>query len=128
MPPLVKGEEKAVTNPVIRLKYLERVKSSFWKLWQKEYLSELTVRHMSRKAKDNLPREPQVGELVLLKNESLPRHRWSIGKVTVADRSARDGKVRSVSVKIPKTKDQPGGQYRRSPCFLVPLEAELSYL
>ena len=128
LPPLVKGEENVITNPFIRLKYLEKVKSSFWKLWQKEYLAELTAKHMSRKVKDNIPREPQVGELVLLKNENLPRHRWSIGKVTVTDRSARDGKVRSVSVKIPKTKDQPGGEYRRSPCFLVPLEAELSYL
>ncbi|XP_071812124.1 uncharacterized protein [Apostichopus japonicus] len=69
--------------------------SLFWTRWKKEYLPLLQKRH-----KWTIPRKNvQVGDIVLLVDEVLPRGRWSMGKVITVYRS-KDGKVRSVDLKV----------------------------
>lgn len=69
--------------------------SLFWTRWKKEYLPLLQKRH-----KWTIPRKNvQVGDIVLLVDEVLPRGRWSMGKVISVYRS-KDGKVRSVDLKV----------------------------
>ena len=89
-----------------------------------QYISSLSERHLSR----NLPqsgRQPKVGEVVLVKNEMLPRGKWKIARVSKLT-LGREGVVRRVELKLPESdrKNSPGELYR-PPRLLVPLECEV---
>ncbi|XP_068696916.1 uncharacterized protein [Montipora foliosa] len=58
----------------------------FWKRWLKEYILSLQARQKWQKPRRNA----EVGDLVLLVDDCLPRSQWRMG---------RDGLVRSVEVK-----------------------------
>ena len=125
LPPLGRGGLKENLCLTTRAKLLERIQNQFWARWSKEYLQELTERHFQQKLGKHNIREPVVGEPVLLKGDFLPRNRWKTGVIKEVIRSRRDEKVRTVIVKIPKGRGHKGGEYRRSPTHVVPLEAEL---
>ena len=126
LPPLGKGGYNEAMTITTRAKLLERIQNRFWNMWSKDYLQELSERHFAQKAgKDNI-REPKEGEVVLLKGEHLPRNRWKLGVIKHIYRSSRDQKIRTVVVRIPEGKGHKGGEYRRSPKHVVPLEAELA--
>ena len=112
-----------------RLKYLEKLKTYFWNRWQREYLAELKEMHSRRKV-GTQTRQPKVGELVLIKNERMPRGTWKMGHVTEL-KPGRDGLVRSVKVRCIQGKKltRRGAvkkvktiELNRSPTHLVPLE------
>ena len=113
-----------------RLKYLEKLKTYFWNRWQREYLSDLREIHSRQKVGKKL-REPSVGEIVLVRNEKLPRGSWKLGLI-VGLKPGRDNRVRSVTVKVVRGKriTRRGNikniktiEINRSPQHLVPLEA-----
>jgi hypothetical protein len=104
-----------------RLKYLDKVLTHFWNRFSTEYLSSLSERHLSR----NLPRDgrqPKIGELVLVKNDKLPRGRWKIARV-IKVTPGSDGVVRRVELKLPCT--EPRTELSRPPRLLVPFECEV---
>ena len=112
-----------------RLRYLEKLKTYFWGRWQKEYLAELREVHSRRKVGHRL-RQPVPGELMLVRNEKLPRGTWKVGRVDEL-KPGRDGQVRSVCVQVLKGKKRTRlGRIKkikkiiinRSPQHLVPLE------
>ena len=76
-----------------RARVRERRLNRFWTVWQKEYLRSLpqTVRKFRSYGK------LQVGSVVLLETDGLPRQRWVMGKVTRLF-PGRDGTVRSAEV------------------------------
>ena len=138
VPPMyeIKVDGKAPQMCTGRLRYLEKLKSYFWTRWQREYLADLRETHSRRKVGTGL-RQPVVGELVLVRNEMLPRGTWKVGRV-VELKPGRDGQVRSVCVQVVKGK-KPGKKsvkpyakgdekkvkkidINRSPQHLVPLE------
>lgn len=125
LPPIGRGgvpERFAITT---RSRVLERLQNRFWSEWSEGYLNELAERHFSQKVgKENI-REPKEGEVVLLRGEHLPRNRWKLGVIEKVHRSFKGNRIRSVIVKVPKGKGYKGGEYRRSPKHVVPLEAEL---
>ena len=107
-----------------RLKYLDKVLTHAWKRFSTQYISSLSESHLSR----NLPqsgRQPKVGEVVLIKNEMLPRGRWKVARVSKLT-PGRDGVVRRVELKLPQSdrKNSPDELYR-PPRLLVPLECEV---
>ena len=110
-----------------RLKYLEKVKSYFWTRWTKEYLTELAEKHAA--ARKGMPvREPALDDIVLVKEGSetvkVPRHKWLLGRV-VALYEGRDGKVRSVDVRLAQLEEgKPCVLRHKSPRHLVPLECD----
>ena len=131
IPPLyettVDGKEPHICRG--RLRYLEKLKTYFWYRWVKEYLADLREIHARRKVGHKL-RQPVVGELVLVRNEKLPRGAWKVGLVTEL-KPGRDGQVRSVRVrvvrgkkgkKLGKVKSIKKVILNRSPQHLVPLE------
>ncbi|XP_033108467.1 uncharacterized protein LOC117110023 [Anneissia japonica] len=69
--------------------------SLFWTRWKKEYLPLLQKRHKWTTPRQNV----EVGDIVLLVDETLHRGRWPMGKVVSVYRS-KDEKVRSVDVKV----------------------------
>ena len=75
-----------------RIQYLA---NEFWLRWQKEYLQTLQVRNKWNNAKRNLT----MGDVVLIKDENLPRNEWHLGKVTETFVD-KDGLVRKVRVLV----------------------------
>ena len=109
-----------------RLKYLEKLKTYFWTRYTREYLTELSDRHLTqRHAKD--VREPKVDDIVLVKEGSdtvkIPRHKWKVARV-VQLHPGRDGRVRSVDINLTQ-EGKPLVLRHYSPRKLVPLEGDL---
>ena len=63
------------------LRYMEKLKSAWWSRWQKEYLAELRQSHAAAKV-SNMSKIIAPGDVVLVRNENLPRGSWKLGKVT----------------------------------------------
>ena len=113
-----------------RLKYLDKVLTHFWNRFTSQYLSSLSERHLSK----NLPRDgrqPKVGEVVLIKNDILPRGRWKIARI-VNVTPGPDGVVRRVELQPPyqhltpdTKKNKPSETMFRPPRLLVPLECQV---
>ena len=81
-------------------------------------------------------RVPELGQIVLIKDEKLPRRHWKLGKIMNVKVSDRDGKIREVTVQCLSKRAQnseitsgplPSTFLRKSPCHLVPLEVEPEY-
>ena len=66
----------------------------FWRRWTSEYLPTLLERKKWNTPRTNL----EVGDLVLLADESFPRGKWPLGRI-VEVMPSRDGLVRTVKVK-----------------------------
>jgi len=96
----------------------ERYLNRLWSLWYDDYLLSLrertTLHHKSGKSKLN--RTPSIGEVVLLREDGLPRGSWRIAKIVSLLPSA-DGQIRAAEIRLPN-----GTQLRRTVNFLVPLE------
>ena len=72
--------------------------NSFWRRWTREYLPTLLERKEWTEPKRNL----QIGDLVLVADETFPRGRWPLGRV-VKVIASRDGWVRAAKVKTSAT-------------------------
>ena len=66
----------------------------FWKRWLEEYVPSLLERQKWFRPRRNV----EVGDLVLLVDECIPRGQWRMGHVTKATRGV-DGLIRTVEVK-----------------------------
>ena len=110
-----------------RLKYLDKVLTHFWNRFSTQYLTSLSERHLSR----NLPRDgrqPKMGEMVLIKNDKLPRGRWKIARVAKVT-PGPDGVIRRVELKLPHSdKRNSQDELNRPPRLLVPLECEVDQM
>ena len=77
-----------------RWRQIQYLADIFWKRWLKEYLPSLQARQKWTDPKRNI----RIGDLVLVKNETTPRHQWPLGLV-VDTHPGKDGRVRSARVK-----------------------------
>ena len=111
-----------------RLRYLEKLKTAWWKRWQEEYLGELREVHTRGKV-SNQSKVAAPGDVVLLRNENLPRGSWRLGTITEVI-PGKDDTIRTAKLDIVKP-DNRGKKKRtdyvrtslnRSPSYLVPLE------
>ena len=68
----------------------------FWKRWSSEYISLLKHRQKWNSNKKDV----EIDQLVLITDESKQRKHWRMGRVVEAERSERDGRVRTVQVKM----------------------------
>ncbi|XP_077973538.1 uncharacterized protein LOC144428324 [Styela clava] len=77
-----------------RWRQVQYLADEFWRRWIKEYLPTITQRSKWTKGRDNF----KVDDIVLLVDESIPRGRWTVGRVinTFPD---KHGLVRSVLVR-----------------------------
>ncbi len=60
-----------------RQRYLSQLLQHFWKRWNREYLADL--REFHRNTTNNTGKKVEVGEIVLVEGEDLPRSQWKIG-------------------------------------------------
>ncbi|CAG9109031.1 unnamed protein product [Plutella xylostella] len=77
MLPAAPVEDKPISS-LTRFKRIEQLKAHFWNRFYKEYISELQQRNKWR----TIGEQPQLGELVLVKDDRLPPNRWLLGRVT----------------------------------------------
>ncbi|CDW59521.1 hypothetical protein TTRE_0000785701 [Trichuris trichiura] len=77
-----------------RWKYQQRLVAHFWKRWQTEYITTLSI----RKKWGGVKPSPMVGDIVLVAEENLPRIRWAMGRVFQV-LPGSDGLVRSVRLR-----------------------------
>ena len=63
-----------------RWRRVQHLAEQFWKRWQKEYLLQLQQRQKWTRTKRNL----QKGDIVLIRDDNLPRCQWKLGRVSDA--------------------------------------------
>lgn len=99
-------------------KSLTKNLQSFWDFWQKAYVTALRERTQRRhiQSRSIVEREPKEGEVVLIKDEEMPRGKWKLGKIVELVKG-RDSQIRTAKV---KTGD--GTLLRRTLNMLCPLE------
>lgn len=97
----------------IRNHYLQE----FWRRWYKDYLLTLSMFHQVHNPQRY--EKLEVGDLVVIENENLPRQCWQLGRVTTVT-PGRDGKIRSCLIRPASG----GGEIRRPVQRLHKLELE----
>ena len=84
-----------------RWRQVQHMAEVFWHRWRQEYLPLLLNRQKWFKVQRSL----QVGDLVLVVDQLLPRNLWCTGRVQKVFRDAQD-RVRFANVKVAKYKDR----------------------
>ena len=99
--------------------------TNFWNIWSSEYLQALREKaayHM-KPIKGEIRREPKVGEIVLIKDQDLPRGRWKLAKIIGLIESETDGVTRAAKLVTPS-----GRNFKRPLRLLYPLEGASNVL
>ena len=78
-----------------RWRRVHHILNEFWSRWKKEYLNTLQTRKKWVHARHNL----EVGDVVIVRDEGLPRSQWQLGRIDETYPS-RDGYVLKVKVAI----------------------------
>ena len=78
-----------------RWKYRQRLVTSFWNSWRRDYLLDLKSAH---RCDTPQPTPLKAGDVVLIGEDNLPRQTWKLGKIEELF-PGRDGLVRSCSVR-----------------------------
>ena len=94
-----------------RVQYLA---NEFWSRWRKEYLQTLQVRQKWNNPKRNF----KVGDVVIIKDEDLPRNEWKMGRVEKVYKGD-DENVRRVRLSVGKSKT---GTKGKSACLERPVQ------
>ena len=90
-------EEKSY--PRRRWRQVQHLAEKFWTRWRREYALLLNIRQ-----KWKLPKRSfQIGDLVMITDQILPRNQWSIGRIVKVNKDSNNF-VRSVQIKVPKYK------------------------
>ena len=76
--------------------------NQFWEAWKQNYLLALreTLPLSHKKQQSQISRQPKIGEIVLVKEDSLPRRAWKLALIKEYIFS-KDGEIRSVIIKLP---------------------------
>ena len=84
-----------------RVKQLNNVLNHFWKRWHVEYMSDLREVHASsaRRSQGNQKSHITTGEVVVIKDEHLPRGQWKLG-VVQESMVGKDGQVRAATIRL----------------------------
>ena len=93
-----------------RVQYLA---NEFWIRWRKEYLQNLQTRSKWQGKKRNA----QVGDIVLISDDNLPRSQWHLGKIVEAN-ADQDDLVRKVKVLVGTVALDKKGQRLESKSYL----------
>ncbi|XP_065197167.1 uncharacterized protein LOC135828673 [Sycon ciliatum] len=91
---------------------------AFWSHWRKHYLLALRERadaHSRKRGEHSM--QPQVGDVVIIAEQHMPRASWKLGRV-VEVHSSSDQEIRSATVRVTGT----DRRIRRPVTLLYPLE------
>lgn len=94
-----------------RWRYRQRLLTSFWNRWRKDYLMDLKSAH-----KCETPSMLKVGDVILIGEDNTPRQNWKMGRIKELF-PGRDGLIRSCTVHT-----STGSVLRRPVQLIYPLE------
>ena len=114
------SDEMPEIDPTRGLKYLRTVQSHFWKRWKSEYLTSLRE-YQKSKQPHKLIRIPKVNDIVIMKDDKLPRQQWRLGRITDLI-IGRDKKICAVKLLVSKT----GTIILRPIILIYPLECDVN--
>jgi len=97
LPPCVSNVN--TSYPQKRWRQIQYLADLFWTRWRREYLPGLLQRQKWTLKR----RQHEVGDLVLVVDQLLPRNMWCVGRITKI-RVSEDGNIRSARVKVAKRK------------------------
>lgn len=120
-----KTEDEIEATLSERYYFLEKLKNSFWHMWQQSYIKDLFERHVRQKKAQKELIVPKLGEIVLLSEEKLPRRQWRMGKIVGLDGEKR-GAIRQCTVQVLSPTGKTLTKLKRPPEQLVPLEIDSS--
>ena len=83
-----------------RWRQVQHLANEFWTRWRKEYVSNLQSRQKWINKEPNF----QVNDIVLVKDENLPRNQWPLARVQKVFPDESDGLVRKVQLYVPTSK------------------------
>ena len=86
-----------------RWRRVQHLANEFWARWRKEFLLSLQQRQKWTRPRRDLC----VDDVVLIKDENLPRNRWQLARVATTNQSA-DGRVRTVKLALASQIDNRG--------------------
>lgn len=89
-----------------RWRQVQWLADEFWQRWRREYLSTLQARRKWNRRRPNL----QVGDVVILRDDSVCRSDWKLGRIN-AVLPSDDGLVRRCEVALPKTHEDTKGVF-----------------
>lgn len=69
--------ENSTVSSLSRWQFIQKTLQNFWRRWSQEYLATMMNRY---KWSSQVP-EPNVGQIVLIKEDDLPPSRWLLGRV-----------------------------------------------
>ncbi|XP_026322793.1 uncharacterized protein LOC113232331 [Hyposmocoma kahamanoa] len=96
--PLITIPEKHNTDefisPLNRWRMLQKMLKHFWNRWSKEFLHTLQQRHKWQSK--SIP--PQVGDIVIIKDEDLPPTKWLLARIKELH-TGPDGEIRVATLK-----------------------------
>lgn len=76
-----------------RWRHVQYLAEQFWSRWRKEYLVNIALRQKWHNPKRNL----QPGDVVLIKEDNLPRNEWKLARVSEVTTN-KDGLLRRVKL------------------------------
>ncbi|KAL1268410.1 hypothetical protein QQF64_033773 [Cirrhinus molitorella] len=96
-----------------RWRRVQFLSEQFWSRWRKEYLANISLRQQWHAPKRNV----QVGDVVIVKEDNIPRNEWKLARVieTSAD---DDGLVRKVKLQMGQSKLGKKGERLTQTSFL----------
>lgn len=77
-------------------RHVQVLANTFWKQWKEQFLQSLQSRRKWTEERPNI----KIGDVILLKDSSLPRFQWPVGTVESVYPSHNDNHVRKVQVRI----------------------------
>ena len=100
---LLANEEKFDSDDslLVRYEYVHTVLEHFWKRWRTEYVTELREHHKCYKAKNLLNDACNIGDIVQIHEDKVPRINFKVGIIDGFKISA-DGERRVAIVKLCK--------------------------
>ena len=93
-----------------RWRRVQQLTNEFWQRWRKGYLQSLQSRQKWTTPHKNL----EEGDVVILKDESVPRNTWKLARVAATYPDA-DGYVRKVKVAVADQSGQSGASHYERP-------------
>ena len=79
-----------------RMKYIRTRQQHLWNRWEKEYLTNLREHHEMGTSGSS---KPEIGEVVLIKEEQTNRGKWKLGRI-VSLIEGRDGIMRGATIRV----------------------------
>ncbi|XP_029922895.1 uncharacterized protein LOC115370126 [Myripristis murdjan] len=103
-------EDVYATRRWRRVQYLTE---QFWSRWKREYLLNLSLRQKWHVARRNM----KVNDIVIIKEDTLPRNEWHLGRV-VQTAEGSDGLVRRVKVQVGQRKSAKEKDFPSKPSII----------